>query len=363
MKLYFFISEREAIDEAMEPGVFSVEIDPKRIGRDRMGIIETKSIETTDHGVHCRHEFVVDKRIMAGIINSYDPTTDLIAILDKIIDERRLEAEQKEAETEKLINKFLAAPDSEKLYNNTIRDLYYGWSIPREKHKDLRLMAEVSRLESLAADLAAAKAHKKREVRLNSLRGLLDREPEDLIYPKKNEWRWNYDFSEDDLVSIPELLPMIASAQKIMDDFTMRDIYMPVKKYRQLDEALKRLGTENQRERWSAGVLPVREAIELVEKEATQPFISADVTIMPADEYHMGGNCEESIKKTLSDIQWSVAKKIMDIGGKSWTYNYYIQTCQDPDECGDEETTAKMVLIRCNKKIGEISISFDVDLG
>jgi hypothetical protein len=133
---------------------------------------------------------------------------------------------------------------------------------------------------------------------------------------------------------------------------------------------VNRLGTETQKERWTAGVMPIKEAIALIIAETVKPLTDAGIETMDPTEYHIGDadwDQDETEKRTLNDSEWTQAKKIKTILGDGWTYCYWIQTAKsfEPDDYDEEgeRTTKRMVLIRCAKRVGEIEVSVDVEIG
>lgn len=134
------------------------------------------------------------------------------------------------------------------------------------------------------------------------------------------------------------------------------------RKQSQLADAVTRLGSESQRERWGAGVMPVAEAIGLIVAEAAKPLTDAGISIMDASEYHVEGSDQtETQKRTLNDEQWRKTKKIMTIMGGDWKYSYWQQIAK-PDDYDDEVENLKMIVIRCEKQIGEIKVEFDAEI-
>jgi len=131
-----------------------------------------------------------------------------------------------------------------------------------------------------------------------------------------------------------------------------------VLRMKQLAEAVARLGTAMQKERWEEGVMPRAEAIDLIVKEATKPLIQAGYEIMDSSEYHVGGEDPgQTQKRTLSDGYFAEAKKIRSLM-PGWKHTYWIdQSTED-----DHEERQTCVYIKLSNTIGVIDVVFDVEL-
>jgi hypothetical protein len=135
------------------------------------------------------------------------------------------------------------------------------------------------------------------------------------------------------------------------------------RKKTQLSEAVTRLGTPLQQERWESGVMPHSEALDLIRAEWVAPLVEAGL-VPQKNEFHLDADLEsngspiemdESDKKTLTDAQWVVSKKAMaTIPGAFASYHH--QYYYDRDDLGGCD------VIRLSKKIGEYDFSVDIIL-
>jgi hypothetical protein len=147
------------------------------------------------------------------------------------------------------------------------------------------------------------------------------------------------------------------------------------RKHEQLTEAVTRLGSDLQRERWEAGVMPVAESIALVEGEALLPLRDAGLSLMPANEEHLDSddiehaeNCgqygtpdvsyDESHKSTLDDEQWTNLKKLRAAIPSGAEMDQMLATISC-DDCGEKK---QLAFARVAWIVGEIEISIDVKL-
>lgn len=124
------------------------------------------------------------------------------------------------------------------------------------------------------------------------------------------------------------------------------------RKLGQLADAVARFGTESQKERWNAGVLPHREALDLIWLDAMKPVISAGLYPDDGTKYHLGESitsANESEKRTLDDEEWATVKEIRAALGEEWEYSYWKEYGYDED--GEEVVEA--VICRVEKRIGE----------
>jgi hypothetical protein len=221
-----------------------------------------------------------------------------------------------EKEKEKKILAWLALPDAEKIDDRGLTN----WRVceySRPDHSDPRVVAEVARLKKIC--------------------------------------------DEHNTIVIDEKKAREEKAEK-------ETIELKQRKTAQLAEAVARLGTETQRERWIAGVMPRSEALGLIRAELVAPLIAAGFApiigvwainsdCMSIDEDEDNTACEETEKKTLTDEQWIMAKKIMaclpDVAVSYW-HQYQTGDNADPDEVCD--------LVRLSKKIGEYNFEIDIIL-
>lgn len=138
------------------------------------------------------------------------------------------------------------------------------------------------------------------------------------------------------------------------------------KKHNQLGDAVDRRGTDTQKERWSAGVMPVKEAIDLIFSEVTLPLTLAGMETLPSTQYHVGDSDwdqDETEKRTLSDEEWVASKKIKSTLGDGWTFSTWKQTAKSPEDWdNDDREVRTVVILRCAKMVGEIAVSFDTKI-
>lgn len=138
------------------------------------------------------------------------------------------------------------------------------------------------------------------------------------------------------------------------------------RKINQLADAVTRLGSDVQRERWAAGVMPRSEAIALIRSDLLRPAVEAGLTPLRSDVWHCTGDadaiisqyeygCEETEKRTLSNAQYENVRRVRDILGDSWQYEYYQQTIRYEDD--EPEYVA---LVRASIDVGEYGFSADI---
>jgi hypothetical protein len=147
------------------------------------------------------------------------------------------------------------------------------------------------------------------------------------------------------------------------------------RKHEQLTEVVNRLGSDLQRERWAAGVMPVAEAVALVEGEALKPLRDAGLTLIDPTREHLdtddiehAGCCgqygtpdvsyDESHKSTLDDEQWTNLRKLRAAIPQSAETAPRIATTI----CNSCKKNSKLVFASATWTIGEITISTDVTL-
>jgi hypothetical protein len=131
-------------------------------------------------------------------------------------------------------------------------------------------------------------------------------------------------------------------------------------KLQQLSYAVEALGTDSQKERWAAGVMPRSEALGLIRSEWLAPLCHAGIDplhnayhLEESSEYGQEIEIEESEKMTLTDEQWAVVKKccaaLPDAQAKY--YHQHQTDVDEPESCD---------LVRLTQKIGEYTLECDV---
>ena len=133
------------------------------------------------------------------------------------------------------------------------------------------------------------------------------------------------------------------------------------RKLAQLGEAVERLGTDLQRKKWSAGLMPRREAIDLLWHEAFAPLgeraLDAEAWHIPkidADEYEEAPDREEGPKSTLSDSEFEAAQAAIALI-PGCTAEYVHQYYSDGRAGGH-------VYARLSVVCGEYTLQADVEL-
>jgi hypothetical protein len=136
------------------------------------------------------------------------------------------------------------------------------------------------------------------------------------------------------------------------------------RRVKQLGEAVARLGTMSQRERWAAEVMPRAEAIELIEAETWQPLRDSDLVLLDDSEWHVDGrNPTTSDLRTLTDDEWSVAREIRRLMPDA-KISYYIDSAigedysaigEDYDDC---RVWARYAQVR--QTVGVLDLCVDV---
>jgi hypothetical protein len=132
------------------------------------------------------------------------------------------------------------------------------------------------------------------------------------------------------------------------------------RKTAQLADAVARLGTDEQKERWEAGVMPRKEALFLIWQEAVSPAIEAGLEPDGGNGYHMGENVDdedETEKRTLSAEEWEAAKQIKAALGDEWEFSYWQESGNYYDEYQSEARIVKAVIVRAEKTVGEYSLT------
>jgi hypothetical protein len=91
-------------------------------------------------------------------------------------------------------------------------------------------------------------------------------------------------------------------------------------KRNQLDEAVSKLGTESQKERWIAGVMPVGEVVDLIVEDQLKPVYAVmdGAELVSTNETYLVKDCEDceietTEKRTLTDEEWATWKKIKSV--------------------------------------------------
>jgi hypothetical protein len=124
----------------------------------------------------------------------------------------------------------------------------------------------------------------------------------------------------------------------------------------QLSEAVLRLGTDLQIERWEEGVMPRREALDLIAADLIKPIIADGISVLPAG-LHVAGCQEGTEKRTLTDDEFTIAKRVRALM-PGWSYSYWHQETDEDSDCDYEWCN----VIRIIKKVGEYDFCFDIIL-
>lgn len=129
------------------------------------------------------------------------------------------------------------------------------------------------------------------------------------------------------------------------------------RKVAQLSEAVKRFGSETQKERWDADVMPRREVLNLIWDNWVESLRKTGLEPR-LNEWHIAGyddddsDLNESAKETLTDSQWAIVKKVKAVMPEA-ELEYYHQYSDDEDIQGCD-------LIRISQKIGEYDFECDI---
>lgn len=130
----------------------------------------------------------------------------------------------------------------------------------------------------------------------------------------------------------------------------------------QLAEAVDLYGSDSQRERWEAGVLPHREAVDLIYAEAVRPLLDAGLTVEDGTRYHCSGDTRsENTISRLSTEEWSLARVVPLCVPRGTQISYWRQRGESEGEYG-ECVRHERVLARCEWRVGEIEVCADVIL-
>ena len=126
------------------------------------------------------------------------------------------------------------------------------------------------------------------------------------------------------------------------------------RKVAQLSEAVKHFGSDSQKERWEADVMPRREVLDLIWNRWVEPLHNAGLEPLH-NAWHIAGyedDFNESEKETLTDSQWAIVKKVKAVMPEA-ELEYYHQYSDDEDVQGCD-------LIRISQKIGEYDFECDI---
>ena len=125
-----------------------------------------------------------------------------------------------------------------------------------------------------------------------------------------------------------------------------------------------RLGSQSQKERFGETLLAQREIIDLLVEEQFAAHEDAGFKRLDPDKYHFPeapdeADFTESVKHTLTDSQWEMAKKIKavvkDKGGVN--AEYFAQSAKWSDE--DQNYSDKCAVIRLTWAVGEFTVKGD----
>ena len=152
------------------------------------------------------------------------------------------------------------------------------------------------------------------------------------------------------------------------DELKAKQKAIEARKTAQLADAVNRLGTDNQKARWAEGVLPNREAIELIEDEQFAELCKSGV-VFKNNSYHyenIGVNPqedtleeEETEKRTLTAEQFDQVQAAI----KCWPgcdVEYYKQTFKWEEAY--ETHKRSLSLARLSKQVEELFITCDIIL-
>lgn len=139
------------------------------------------------------------------------------------------------------------------------------------------------------------------------------------------------------------------------------------RKHAQLADAVARLGDESQRERWAEGVLPTREAVDLIISEALAPLTAAGLTLLEdtdpvidhtgedADAYCQRGGeitTDQTVLTKLSATTYAAVKRVRAAAPKSATVEA-VKVTAKCDACG---ARGSLVYLRASWTVGEIEV-------
>jgi hypothetical protein len=133
----------------------------------------------------------------------------------------------------------------------------------------------------------------------------------------------------------------------------------------QLSDAVSRLGSDLQKQKWVAGLMAHREALDLIYMETFGHIPGAVMGsdfVLPeeTDEYDQKIERNSTEKKTLTDTQFAKAREIVALAPGA-TAAYYHEYYENSDDEENEELPSLDILL-LSKKIGEYSISCQIAL-
>jgi hypothetical protein len=195
----------------------------------------------------------------------------------------------------------------------------------------------------------------------------------DLIHQPYLDMAWDISYGLRDVKSDPRVAGILAAAEALAAERNAQreakraareqaEQQAEERKHAQLAEAVARLGTESQKERWAEGLLPTREAIDLIVAEKLAPLDG--LRIESPSEYWVAkcseecnGTTSESQLETLTDEEWNAFRLYRtDLAKSGAEIEYYRQsrTC--------EHAKVRASLARVTWTVGEIEIERDIVL-
>lgn len=141
------------------------------------------------------------------------------------------------------------------------------------------------------------------------------------------------------------------------------------RKHAQLTDAVARLGDESQQARWAEGMLPAREAVDLIVSESLAPLTSAGLTLLDeppvANIDHAGEDspryCEpdpsistdSTVLTKLSRDTYAALRRVREISPTGAT----VEAVRDIDTCDACGSKGKITYIRATWTVGEIKVT------
>ena len=249
-----------------------------------------------------------------------------------ILEEVEKRIAEKQRKTEEKIQEWLNKPDEEKIiYSDGTVRISYDFDIPVDEP---RVEAEAERLSAFAKNNVIAWNQK--------FLPLIEAYENGGNRPKWGE-RW---------IGSRELLQRIATEDNARSEKRKQEF--ECRKLNQLTEAVKHFGSDSQKERWEADVMPRREVLDLIWNRWVEPLHNAGLEPLH-NAWHIAGyedGFSESKKETLTDSQWAIVKKVKAVMPEA-ELEYYHQYSDDEDVQGCD-------LIRISQKIGEYDFECDI---
>lgn len=141
------------------------------------------------------------------------------------------------------------------------------------------------------------------------------------------------------------------------------------RKQSQLADAVARFGDDSQRARWTEGVLPTREAVDLIVAEALAPVRAAGIEVLGdvapeiehADECHEGDDTPEidTDETVLPKLSAKTYAALIDVR-KAVPQGSTVEAIKTTATCKQCETKASRTYIRASWMVGEIEVEIAV---